>query len=59
MSEWRVFVAETKGREATPRAAERHLSHPLRRPDVAIGVAMVLASFLFMRRMAEVTGVDR
>jgi sulfate permease, SulP family len=58
MSEWRVFVAETKG----PRSDAAVLLTTFFLTlfvdlTVAIGVGMVLASFLFMRRMAEVTGV--
>jgi len=58
MSEWRVFVAELRG----PRSDAAVLLTTffltlLIDLTVGIGVGMVLASFLFMRRMSEVTEV--
>jgi len=58
MSEWRVFVAELRG----PRSDAAVLLTTffltlLIDLTVGIGVGMVLASFLFMRRMSEVTDV--
>jgi len=60
MSEWRVFVAELRG----PRSDGAVLLATffltlLIDLTVGIGVGMVLASFLFMRRMSEVTDVRR
>jgi SulP family sulfate permease len=58
MSEWRVFVAELRG----PRSDAAVLLTTffltlLIDLTMGIGVGMVLASFLFMRRMSEVTEV--
>jgi SulP family sulfate permease len=58
MSEWRVFVAELHG----PRSDAAVLLTTffltlLIDLTVGIGVGMVLASFMFMRRMSEVTDV--
>ena len=58
MSEWRVFLAELRG----PRSDAAVLLTTffltlLIDLTVGIGVGMVLASFLFMRRMSEVTDV--
>jgi SulP family sulfate permease len=58
MSEWRVFVAELRG----PRSDAAVLLTTffltlLIDLTVGIGVGMVLASFMFMRRMSEVTDV--
>jgi SulP family sulfate permease len=58
MSEWRVFVAELRG----PRSDAAVLLTTffltlLIDLTVGIGVGMVLASFLFMRRMSEVTEI--
>jgi SulP family sulfate permease len=58
MSEWRVFVAELRG----PRSDAAVLLTTFVLTlfidlTVGIGVGMVLASFLFMRRMSEVTDV--
>jgi sulfate permease, SulP family len=58
MSEWRVFVAELRG----PRSDAAVLLTTFFLTlivdlTVGIGVGMVLASFLFMRRMSEVTDV--
>jgi sulfate permease, SulP family len=58
MSEWRVFVAELSG----PRSDAAVLLTTffltlLVDLTMGIGVGMVLASFLFMRRMSEVTDI--
>jgi SulP family sulfate permease len=58
MSEWRVFVAELRG----PRSDAAVLLTTffltlLIDLTMGIGVGMVLASFMFMRRMSEVTDV--
>jgi sulfate permease, SulP family len=58
MSEWRVFVAEMRG----PRSDAAVLLTTffltlLIDLTMGIGVGMVLASFLFMRRMSEVTDI--
>ena len=58
MSEWRVFIAELRG----PRSDAAVLLTTffltlLIDLTMGIGVGMVLASFLFMRRMSEVTDI--
>lgn len=58
MSEWRVFAAELRG----PRSDVAVLLTTFALTvivdlTVAIGVGMVLAAFLFMRRMAEVSNI--
>jgi SulP family sulfate permease len=60
MSEWRVFLAELRGpkSDAAVLLATFFLTL-LVDLTVGIGVGMVLASFLFMRRMSEVTDVRR
>jgi SulP family sulfate permease len=60
MSEWRTFVAEFRG---APRSdvvvmAVTFLLTVLVDLVVAIEVGMVLAAFLFMKRMAEVTNIS-
>ena len=58
MSEWRVFVSEFRGpRSDVAVLVTTFLLTVLVDLTVAIGVGMVLASFLFMRRMAEVSDV--
>jgi SulP family sulfate permease len=58
MSEWRVFVGEFRGpRSDVAVLITTFLLTVLVDLTVAIGVGMVLASFLFMRRMAEVSAV--
>jgi SulP family sulfate permease len=58
MSEWRVFVGEFRGpRSDVAVLLTTFLLTVLVDLTVAIGVGMVLASFLFMRRMAEVADV--
>jgi SulP family sulfate permease len=58
MSEWRVFVSEFRGpRSDVAVLLTTFLLTVLVDLTVAIGVGMVLASFLFMRRMAEVSDV--
>jgi SulP family sulfate permease len=58
MSEWRVFVGEFRGpRSDVAVLLTTFLLTVLVDLTVAIGVGMVLASFLFMRRMAEVSDV--
>ncbi len=58
MSEWRVFVAEFRGpRSDLAVLITTFLLTVLVDLTVAIGVGMVMASFLFMRRMAEISGV--
>jgi len=59
MSEWRVFVGEFRGPKSDVAVLlTTFLLTVLVDLTVAIGVGMVLASFLFMRRMAEVTNVS-
>jgi SulP family sulfate permease len=59
MSEWRVFRAELRGpREDAAVLATTFLLTVLVDLTVAIAVGMVLASFLFMKRMAEATNVS-
>ena len=58
MSEWRVFVGEFRGpRSDVAVLVTTFLLTVLVDLTVAIGVGMVLASFLFMRRMSEVSEV--
>jgi SulP family sulfate permease len=58
MSEWRVIRSELRGpRSDAAVMATTFLLTLFVDLSVAIGVGMVLASFLFMRRMAEVTNV--
>jgi sulfate permease, SulP family len=58
MSEWRVFRAELRGpREDAAVLVTTFLLTVIVDLTVAIGVGMVLASFLFMKRMAEATNV--
>ncbi len=58
MSEWRVFVGEIRGpRSDVAVLLTTFVLTVLVDLTVAIGVGMVLASFLFMRRMAEVADV--
>ncbi len=58
MSEWRVFVAEFRGpRSDLAVLITTFLLTVLVDLTVAIGVGMVMASFLFMRRMSEISGV--
>jgi SulP family sulfate permease len=58
MSEWRVFVGEFRGpRSDIAVLLATFLLTVLVDLTVAIGVGMVLASFLFMKRMAEVSDV--
>ena len=58
MSEWRVFRSELRGpREDAAVLVSTFLLTVLVDLTVAIAVGMVLASFLFMKRMAEATNV--
>jgi SulP family sulfate permease len=58
MSEWRVFVAEFRAPKSDIAVLlATFVLTVVVDLTVAIGVGMVLASFLFMRRMAEVTNV--
>ena len=58
MSEWRVFRSELRGpREDAAVLVTTFLLTVLVDLTVAIGVGMVLAAFLFMKRMAEATNV--
>ncbi len=58
MSEWRVIRSELRGpRSDAAVMATTFLLTLFVDLSVAIGVGMVLATFLFMRRMAEVTNV--
>ena len=58
MSEWRVFIGEFRGpRSDIAVLLATFLLTVLVDLTVAIGVGMVLASFLFMKRMAEVSDV--
>ncbi len=58
MSEWRVFVGEFRGpRSDVAVLVTTFLLTVLVDLTVAIGVGMVLAAFLFMKRMAEVSEV--
>lgn len=58
MSEWRVFVGEFRGpRSDTAVLLTTFTLTVFVDLTVAIGVGLVLASFLFMRRMAEVSEV--
>jgi SulP family sulfate permease len=58
MSEWRVFVAELRGPRSDAAVLLTTFALTLIVDlTVGIGVGMVLASFLFMRRMSEVTDV--
>ena len=58
MSEWRVFVGEFRGPKSDVAVLlATFLLTVLVDLTVAIGVGMVLAAFLFMRRMAEVADV--
>jgi SulP family sulfate permease len=58
MSEWRVFVAEFRAPKSDIAILlATFVLTVVVDLTVAIGVGMVLASFLFMRRMAEVTNV--
>ncbi len=59
MSEWRTFVGEFRGpRSDVAVLVTTFLLTVLVDLTVAIGVGMVLAAFLFMRRMSEVSGVS-
>jgi SulP family sulfate permease len=59
MSEWRTFVDELRGPKADAAVLlTAFLLTVLVDLTVAIEVGMVLASFLFMHRMAEVTNVS-
>jgi SulP family sulfate permease len=59
MSEWRVFRAELRGpREDAAVLLTTFLLTVLVDLTVAIAVGMVLASFLFMKRMAEATNIS-
>src|SRR4051812_13039696 len=59
MSEWRVFRAELRGpREDAAVLVTTFLLTVIVDLTVAIGVGMVLASFLFMKRMAEATNIS-
>jgi sulfate permease, SulP family len=59
MSEWRVFRAELRGpREDAAVLVTTFLLTVLVDLTVAIAVGMVLAAFLFMKRMAEATNVS-
>ncbi|MFZ5624925.1 MAG: SulP family inorganic anion transporter [Gemmatimonadota bacterium] len=59
MSEWHVFVGELQGpRSDVAVLLTTFLLTVIVDLTVAIGVGMVLASFLFMARMAEVTNVN-
>ena len=59
MSEWRVFRSELRSpRSDVVVLVTTFALTVLVDLTVAIGVGMVLASFLFMRRMAEVTSVE-
>jgi len=59
MSEWRVFRAELRGpREDAAVLVTTFLLTVLVDLTVAIGVGMVLAAFLFMKRMAEATNIS-
>jgi SulP family sulfate permease len=58
MSEWRVFVAEFRAPKSDVAVLlTTFLLTVLVDLTVAIGVGMVLAAFLFMKRMADVTNV--
>ncbi len=58
MSEWRAFVGEFRGpRSDIAVLVTTFLLTVFVDLTVAIGVGMVLASFLFMRRMSEVSGI--
>jgi SulP family sulfate permease len=58
MTEWRVFVAELRGPRSDAAVLVTTFALTLLVDlSVAIAVGMVLASFLFMRRMASATGV--
>lgn len=58
MSEWRVFVGELRGpRSDVAVLLATFLLTVFVDLTVAIGVGMVLAAFLFMRRMAEVSDI--
>jgi SulP family sulfate permease len=58
MSEWRVFVAEFRAPKSDIAVLlATFVLTVVVDLTVAIGVGMVLAAFLFMRRMAEVTNV--
>jgi sulfate permease, SulP family len=60
MSEWRVFVAELRGPKSDAAVLLTTFFLTLIVDlTVGIGVGIVLASFLFMRRMSEVTDVNR
>ena len=59
MSEWRVFRAELRGpREDAAVLVTTFLLTVLVDLTVAIAVGMVLAAFLFMKRMAEATNIS-
>jgi len=59
MSEWRVFRAELRGpREDAAVLLTTFLLTVLVDLTVAIAVGMVLAAFLFMKRMAEATNIS-
>ena len=58
MSEWRVFLSEARGpRDDAAVLGVTFALTLLVDLSVAIGVGMILASFLFIRRMAEATNI--
>jgi SulP family sulfate permease len=58
MTEWRVFIAELRGqRSDAALLVTVFLLTLLVDLTVGIGVGMVLAAFLFMKQMAEISGV--
>ena len=59
MSEWRIFVSEFRGPKSDIAVlVTTFLLTVLVDLTVAIGVGMVLASFMFMKRMSEVSEVN-
>ncbi len=59
MSEWRVFKSELRGPKSDAAVlATTFLLTVFVDLTVALSVGMVLAAFLFMRRMAEVTNIS-
>jgi SulP family sulfate permease len=60
MSEWRVFIAELRGPRSDAAVLLATFALTLVVDlTVGIGVGVVLACFLFMRRMSEVSGVRK
>ena len=57
MSEWRTFLAELRSPKSDVAVLLTIRLTVLVDLTVAISVGMVLAAFLFIRRMAEVTNV--